>query len=82
MHFNAWPSPRTENMSQTAQPHFALCIRKGDNDDLELRKSYVVLPAADNEAGFLRVVDKSGEDYLYPVEQFVRLVLPGGNKPL
>jgi len=57
------------------QTHFALCIHKGD-DDLELRRAYAVLPAADNEAGFLRVVDESGEDYLYPDEYFVRLELP------
>lgn len=63
-------------MSQTSQTYFALCIRKGKDDDLKIRKAYAVLPAADNEAGFLRVVDASGEDYLYPAEQFVRLELP------
>lgn len=66
-------------MSQTAtqtQTHFALCIHKGDDDDLEPRRAYAVLPAADNEAGFLRVVDESSEDYLYPAEYFVRLELP------
>lgn len=41
---------------------FALCIRKGEDDDLELRKAYAVLPAAANEAGFVRVIDESGED--------------------
>ena len=64
------------NMSQTPQTYFALCIGKGDEDDLELRKAYAVLPAADNEAGFLRVVDESSDDYLYPAEQFARLKLP------
>ena len=48
----------------------ALCIRRSD-DDLELRKAYLVLPAVSNEAGFLRVVDESGEDYLYPSDYFV-----------
>lgn len=62
-------------MSKQIQTYFALCIRKGDDDDLQLRKAYAVLPAADNEAGFLRVVDESGEDYLYPAEQFIRLEL-------
>ncbi len=57
------------------QTHFALCIHKGD-DDLELRRAYAVLPAAENEAGFMRVVDESGEDYLYPAEYFIRLELP------
>jgi len=69
---------QASTMSQTAthtQAHFALCTRKGD-DDLELRRAYAILPAADNEAGFMRVVDESGEDYLYPSEYFVRLELP------
>ena len=53
----------------TAQ--IALCIRRTDDDDLELRKAYPVLPAALNESGFLRVVDESGEDYLYPSDCFI-----------
>ena len=57
------------NLSDSAQ--IALCILRSDDDDLELRKAYPVLPAASNEAGFLRVVDESGEDYLYPSEQFI-----------
>lgn len=57
------------NLSDSAQ--IALCIRRSDDDDLELRKAYPVLPAASSEAGFLRVVDESGEDYLYPSEQFI-----------
>lgn len=53
----------------TAQ--IALCIRRTDDDDLELRKAYPVLPAAPDEAGFLRIVDESGEDYLYPSDYFI-----------
>ena len=49
----------------------ALCIRRSENDDLELRKAYAVLSSAANEAGFLRVVNESGEDYLYPSEYFI-----------
>ena len=66
-------------MSQAiAEPqiHFALCIRKGQDDDLELRKAYAVLPPAANETGYLRVIDESGEDYLYPADCFVPLELP------
>lgn len=58
-----------------SQIHFALCIRKGEDDDLELRKAYAVLPPAANETGYLRVIDESGEDYLYPAECFVPLEL-------
>jgi len=46
---------------------FVLCIENKDCDDLEKRKVYQVLPddkAADE--GYLRIVDESGEDYLYP----------------
>ena len=46
---------------------FALCIKDADCDDLEKRKRYQISP--DEEAtqeGHLRVVDESGEDYLYP----------------
>jgi hypothetical protein len=54
----------------------ALCIRRGEDDDLELRKAYLVLPSAPNEAGFLRVVDESGDDYLYPSEYFIVVEVP------
>lgn len=56
---------------------FLLCVRNEGCDDLEPRKIYHVLP--DRRAardGFVRVIDESGEDYLYPAEYFVRLRLP------
>jgi hypothetical protein len=44
---------------------------------LERRKIYVVLPDAKAERlGHLRVIDESGEDYLYPSERFVPADLP------
>ena len=57
---------------------FVICI---DNSEylasLELHKVYRVLPdtraAAD---GFMRVVDESGEDYLYSAKRFVSVELP------
>ena len=49
----------------------ALCIRRTDDDDIELRKAYPVLAPVANETGFLRIVDESGEDYLYPSDYFV-----------
>jgi hypothetical protein len=56
---------------------FALCIENKDCEDLEKRKIYQILPdkAAANE-GYLRVVDESGEDYLYPDSYFISLKLP------
>ena len=57
---------------------FAVCI---NNDDypasLELHKIYRVLPDEDAETdGDLRVVDESGEDYLYPAQRFILVELP------
>jgi hypothetical protein len=56
---------------------FVLCIRNDGSDDLETRKIYQVVPdrAAVRE-GYVRVVDESGEDYLYPAEYFVPVRLP------
>ena len=60
-----------------AQPRFVVCIRTNGSDDLERRKVYQVLPdrAAARE-GYVRVVDESGEDYLYPTDYFVAVRLP------
>ena len=56
---------------------FALCIENRDCQDLEKRKIYRILPDDDaaNE-GYLRVIDESGEDYLYPESYFVLVQLP------
>lgn len=55
---------------------FALCITDTE-PDLELRKVYEVLPdAAAARDNYVRVVDESGEDYLYPGEYFVPVELP------
>jgi len=55
---------------------FVVCINNEDCEDLELRKIYQVLPdAAAAEDGYLRVVDESGEDYLYPADYFLAIEL-------
>jgi len=57
--------------------NFVLCIENKDCDDLEKRKIYQVL--LDEEAekeGFIRVIDESGEDYLYPRSYFIAVQLP------
>ena len=60
-----------------AEPRFALCVRSDDCEDLDRRKVYRVLadPAADAE-GYLRVLDESVDDYLYPATYFILLDLP------
>jgi hypothetical protein len=57
---------------------FAVCV---DNDgypaSLELHKIYRVMPDEDAESdGDLRIVDESGEDYLYAAERYILLELP------
>ena len=59
------------------QPAFVLCVRNEGCDDLELRKVYQVLPdQAAAQEGYLRVVDESGEDYLYPLGYFAPIEVP------
>jgi len=56
---------------------FALCIENKDCEDLEKRKIYQIIP--DDEAkkeGYIRVIDESGEDYLYPQSYFIIVQLP------
>ena len=60
------------------QPQFAVCIdNEGYPASLELRKIYQILP---DEKGarhcLIRVIDESGEDYLYPQRFFVPIKLP------
>ena len=62
---------------------FVLCVRDGGYPaSLEIRKVYRVLPDADGVAdGLIRVVDESGEDYLYPKDLFVSIDLPPAAQP-
>jgi hypothetical protein len=56
---------------------FLLCIRNPGCEDLELRKLYERLPdKAGTREGYVRVLDESGEDYLYPEGYFVAVDLP------
>lgn len=61
-----------------ARKRFAVCLRnEGYEASLEKRKIYEVL--SDLEAkrhDQLRVVDESGEDYLYPESFFAEIGLP------
>ena len=64
--------------SERLEPVFAVCI---DNRDypasLELHKIYRVLPDDDaSDDGDVRVIDESGEDYLYPAKIFVVIDVP------
>lgn len=65
-------------MQQTQDSsRFVVCTRNEGCDDLNRWKIYRALPdeAAVRE-GYLRVVDDSGEDYLYPAAFFAEIELP------
>jgi hypothetical protein len=55
-----------------------VCIQNsGYPASLELHKIYRVLPDEDAQReGDVRIIDESGEDYLYPAEWFARVELP------
>jgi hypothetical protein len=53
---------------------FAICIANQGCDDLEVWKVYRILPDPQAvEVDCLRVIDESGEDYLYPANRFVQV---------
>ena len=56
---------------------WAVCISNEDHKaSLEVRKIYRVLPDRKGEAlGMIRVIDESGEDYLYPVALFENIAV-------
>jgi hypothetical protein len=65
-------------MSRAQSKQLVVCV---DNDgypaSLERRKIYVALPDANAEKkGLLRIIDESGEDYLYPKTFFRSIALP------
>jgi hypothetical protein len=64
-------------MAKAAKRLF-ICLDNSDYEvSLERLKIYVALPDVKAErAGYLRIVDESGEDYLYPSLRFVAADLP------
>ena len=63
---------------KTSSSRFAICINNSEYPvSLELHKIYRVLPdEGAAQDGDLRIIDESGEDYLYPADYFVMLELP------
>lgn len=61
----------------TGKPRYVACVRDGGLIDLEVGKLYEVFPpeAGDGEEE-IRVLDDSGDDYLYPVSWFVPVEVP------
>lgn len=65
-------------MARKKEQQFAICVNNEDYPaSLEVRKIYEVLP--DDKAakhGLVRIIDESGEDYLYPQDFFVPIEIP------
>lgn len=57
---------------------YVVCVdNSGYPASLELKKIYRRLPdSAAMEDDFMRIVDESGEDYLYPARFFVPIAVP------
>jgi hypothetical protein len=64
-------------MKGSKNQKFVVCIRNdGYPASLEQRKLYRALPDAQAaRAGMIRVIDESGEDYLYPADYFLPLTV-------
>ena len=64
--------------SESTQTRFAVCINNSAYpDDLKVRTIYQVLADESGaRSNYIRVVDETGEDYLYPAELFVIIDVP------
>src|SRR5580704_12557771 len=73
---------KSNGSSRRTNRAFVLCVRNdGYTASLERRKLYAVLPdVAASRHNLVRVIDESGEDYLYPADYFVTQRLPANVK--
>ncbi len=57
---------------------FVVCIKnEGYQASLEIRKIYRVVADSEGDAkSLVRIVDESGEDYLFPADYFVPIQVP------
>ena len=65
-------------MSSGTGTEFVVCVRnEGFEASLSVRKLYRVVSDRKAESqSLIRVVDETGEDYLYPVELFAPVAVP------
>lgn len=55
---------------------FVVCIYKRNDEDVEFGKVYAIIPDPKAEKeGLVRIIDDSGEDYLYPHKYFATIQL-------
>jgi len=69
---------RAEPVLRRPRSSYVLCVRnRGYRASLELRKVYrQIADAWAHRHGLIRIVDESGEDYLYPRPYFVSIPIP------
>lgn len=69
---------KASSNKKRARTQYVVCVKNEDYPaSLELRKLYPVIPdRAAARVGFRRIIDESGEDYLYPESYFVDIKLP------
>jgi len=54
-----------------------ICVRNEGAEDLQISKVYRILPdARAAKDRYVRIIDESGDDYLYPANYFIPLELP------
>jgi hypothetical protein len=71
-------SSRRRGEPANVRIQYVVCIKNdGNPESLELRKIYRTLPDAEAaKHGYTRVIDETGEDYLYPKHYFIAVALP------
>ncbi|MEP0916435.1 hypothetical protein NC981_06370 [Leptolyngbya sp. DQ-M1] len=69
---------------QEETPKFAICIKnEGYPASLEPHKLYRIVPdASATRDDDIRIIDESGEDYLYPASYFLEIDLPSTTKDI
>lgn len=69
----------TLNSNDMSTKEFLVCVENGENQaSLEVWKIYEALPTTERErrSGMVRVIDESGEDYLFPQSFFSPVTVP------
>ena len=64
--------------TEKTETRFAVCINNSAYpDDLKVRTLYQILPdETAAKSDYIRVIDETGEDYLYPAKYFVFIDVP------
>ena len=64
--------------TNSEQTQYVICVKNDDYPaSLEIRKIYQAIPDLEAEKHqLIRVIDESGEDYLFPMDYFVYIDLP------